>query len=344
MPRERRFLRMGAAAGATVLLASLASCADAGDAADENGDAEFPNGTVTIVVGSGPGSGFDFMARGLSPRLQELWGEDVIVENVPGANQTTAYQEVADADPDGHTILIGIHNTFAISDLQGTLDTPYLDMEWFGTVSTYPWTFFANRDGDIQTFDDLLAEDPIRFGDGGFESPVTPVALSLFDALDEEFVYTPGYDPGETQNAVLSGEQNFVGREAAQFQRYGQEDEFVPIVIASQDGHPQEDEGATLADIEEQYNVEIPERPMFDLDMGMATTPGTPEETVDFMADSIVTLIEEDEEFQEWMVDNLFEEGLTVDNIGREADRARAEALVEDFEDFGVDDLEDRLS
>src|SRR5258708_1408811 len=61
---------------------------------------DFPAKPVRILVGFTPGGGPDLTARQLAPRLSELWKQQVIVENRPGAGGTLAAAQVARAAPD----------------------------------------------------------------------------------------------------------------------------------------------------------------------------------------------------------------------------------------------------
>jgi tripartite-type tricarboxylate transporter receptor subunit TctC len=75
---------------------------------------KFPTKPVRIVVGFSAGSATDMTARMLAPKLSELWGQPVIIENRPGAGSTVASTQVAKATPDGHTLML-VSASFAIT-------------------------------------------------------------------------------------------------------------------------------------------------------------------------------------------------------------------------------------
>ena len=74
---------------------------------------EFPNKLIRIVVGLGPGSSMDLVARTLGPALTEIWGHPVVIENRVGAAGNIAADLVARAT-DGHTLLFA-QNAITIS-------------------------------------------------------------------------------------------------------------------------------------------------------------------------------------------------------------------------------------
>ncbi|MEJ8845374.1 tripartite tricarboxylate transporter substrate binding protein [Variovorax rhizosphaerae] len=76
--------------------------------------AAFPNKTVTLVVPFTSSSGSDIIARIVAPKLSQRWGQPVIVDNKPGASGNLGAQQVANAAPDGHTLLMAI-NTFTMT-------------------------------------------------------------------------------------------------------------------------------------------------------------------------------------------------------------------------------------
>jgi len=98
------------AAAAVLLLAADVALAQA--ASTGSGQA-YPVRPVRLVVPSSPGGGTDASARILAPRLSELLGQQVVVENRPGAATMIGLEVVAKSPPDGHTLVMA-NSTMAI--------------------------------------------------------------------------------------------------------------------------------------------------------------------------------------------------------------------------------------
>ena len=67
----------------------------------------YPTKQIRIVIGTGPTSAPDVLARILQPKLQELWPTGVYIENKPGGIGLLATQDVVRASPDGYSVLFG---------------------------------------------------------------------------------------------------------------------------------------------------------------------------------------------------------------------------------------------
>src|SRR5215211_2230398 len=67
----------------------------------------WPNRFVRLVVPFPPGGGTDVVARILTNRLSEVWGQQFVIENKPGAGSNIGAKTAARAEPDGYTVLIG---------------------------------------------------------------------------------------------------------------------------------------------------------------------------------------------------------------------------------------------
>ncbi len=83
-------------------------------AAGVAGAQAFPAKTVTIVVPFPPAGGADTLARTLAPKLSAMWGQTVIVENRAGASGHIGTEQVANAPPDGYTLVMA--STAAITE------------------------------------------------------------------------------------------------------------------------------------------------------------------------------------------------------------------------------------
>ena len=98
-------LRAKAAAVIAVLLAPLAT-ASAQD---------WPTRAVTMVVPYAAGGPVDTLGRILAARLSEILGQQVVIENMPGAGGMTGSSRVAKAAPDGYTVLLSGSAVLAIN-------------------------------------------------------------------------------------------------------------------------------------------------------------------------------------------------------------------------------------
>src|SRR5437868_1713563 len=95
-----RFSRLARLA-ALVLACVLGVSAQAQSTADK-----YPDRPIRIIVPYPPGGSVDVLGRVIAQRMQENWGQTVIVENRPGAGTMIGTAAAAKADPDGYTLVI----------------------------------------------------------------------------------------------------------------------------------------------------------------------------------------------------------------------------------------------
>jgi tripartite-type tricarboxylate transporter receptor subunit TctC len=74
----------------------------------------YPNRPITLVVPYTPGTGIDILARILSPKISERWGQPVVVDNRPGASGNIGAALVAKAPANGNTMMVAA-NTFTVT-------------------------------------------------------------------------------------------------------------------------------------------------------------------------------------------------------------------------------------
>jgi tripartite-type tricarboxylate transporter receptor subunit TctC len=75
---------------------------------------EYPNKPIRIVVPTPPGAGPDSDLRQMAPKLSQILGQPVVIENKPGASGKIAAEYVSKASPDGYTFILGTPTVFAI--------------------------------------------------------------------------------------------------------------------------------------------------------------------------------------------------------------------------------------
>jgi len=109
---NRRAVLLVAAASMAAALLPLSASAET-----------WPNRPIRLLVGFAPGGGTDIVARSLAPRMSEVLGQQIVVENRAGAAGTIAADLTAKSPADGYTLLLGHSNSNAIAPF--VLKTPY---------------------------------------------------------------------------------------------------------------------------------------------------------------------------------------------------------------------------
>src|SRR6202163_4062441 len=79
------------------------------------GQASYPNRPVKMIVPFAPGGASDFVARIISPKLGEALGQQIVIENRPGASGNIGMEAAAKASADGYTIFLGNIGTISIN-------------------------------------------------------------------------------------------------------------------------------------------------------------------------------------------------------------------------------------
>ena len=89
----------------------------------------YPNRYVRIVVPFPPGGSTDPVARVLAGRLSEVWGQQVVIENKGGGAHVIGAQQVANATPDGHTMMFAEAGTYVVNPNLYPKDKMPIDIE-----------------------------------------------------------------------------------------------------------------------------------------------------------------------------------------------------------------------
>ena len=172
-------------ARAVALVAAL--CIIAGQAAAQSA-ASFPSRAVRFVVPLTPGGSPDVMARTIAQRLQEVWGQPIVVENRPGGGGNIGAEVVARSAPDGYTWLLAPHNVMVANPyLVKTSFDPLKDLAPVTLVAKVPFVLVVHPSVHATTVKELVAEAKARpgslnYGSSGVGQP-QHLAAELFNSL-----------------------------------------------------------------------------------------------------------------------------------------------------------------
>jgi tripartite-type tricarboxylate transporter receptor subunit TctC len=136
--------------------------------------AEFPTKPVRVLVPFTPGSATDIIARFVTPKMAERWGRPVVIDNRPSAGGIVACQTVAEAAPDGHTLMVTGSN-FAGSAALYMGKLPYDAFKDFAGVTqfaTTPLVLVVAPQLGVKSVKDLIAlakekKGQLNFGSTG---------------------------------------------------------------------------------------------------------------------------------------------------------------------------------
>lgn len=126
---------------------------------------------MRIIDPFGAGGGPDLLARALAPKLSELWGQPVTVENHPGAGATTGPALVAKSPADGYTLLISTSAQAYSAALSRNLPyDPLKDFIPVAALSNQPYVLVAGKSAGITTVRELIAAAKLKPGELKFGS------------------------------------------------------------------------------------------------------------------------------------------------------------------------------
>jgi tripartite-type tricarboxylate transporter receptor subunit TctC len=126
---------------------------------------DYPTRPVRIIEPFGAGGGPDVVARAISPKLSELWGQPVTVENHPGAGSTAAPALVAKSPADGYTLLVNTSAQAYSAVLVKNL--PYDPLKGFIAVApltSQPYVLVSGKSSGITTVRELIAAAKVNPG------------------------------------------------------------------------------------------------------------------------------------------------------------------------------------
>ncbi len=173
---------------------------------------DYPNRPVTMVVPFVAGGPGDIIARLVAEAMRRNLGQEIVVVNVGGAGGTIGTARVAQAKPDGYTILLG-HNGQATSvSLYKSL--PYDPIEGFetiGLITEVPMTIVGKLDLAPKDLKELVVyirerPDRVNYAHSGLGSVAHLCGLMFASATGTKMTFIPYKGGGEVMKDLLAGQ------------------------------------------------------------------------------------------------------------------------------------------
>jgi len=177
----------------------------------------YPNKTIRLVVGFPPGGVSDVLSRAISARLSQNLGQQVVVDNKPGAGTTIASEFIAKSAPDGYTLYFCDATTHAINaSLYRQL--PYDSLKDFTTISllaSTPLLLVVNAALPAKSVPELIALAKARAGQLNYASSgngtIVHLAGESFKTMaGVDLLHVPYKGSAPATLAVIAGEVSFI--------------------------------------------------------------------------------------------------------------------------------------
>jgi tripartite-type tricarboxylate transporter receptor subunit TctC len=132
---------------------------------------EYPTKSVRMIEPFGAGGGPDIIARAISPKLSELWGQPVTVENHPGAGSTGAPALVAKSPADGYTLLVNTSaQAYSAAFANNLPYDPLKDFIPVAPLTSQPYVLVTGKSSGITTVGEVIAKAKAKPGQLTFGS------------------------------------------------------------------------------------------------------------------------------------------------------------------------------
>ena len=205
--RHRPRLRTVAALAVVLLLVSACG----GDEA-----ADYPDRQITVVVPFAAGGPTDTVTRLIAEPMSEVLGQQIVVQNVEGAGGTVAAGQVANAEPDGYTVLMHHIGMSTAPTLYPDLSyDPLEDFETIGLVTEVPMTIIGRRDLEPDTLEELVDyvtenADDVTLANAGIGAASHLCGLLFQQAADVKLTEVPYDGTGPALTDLVGGQVDFM--------------------------------------------------------------------------------------------------------------------------------------
>jgi tripartite-type tricarboxylate transporter receptor subunit TctC len=185
----------------------LVLCASAAGALGQ----AYPSKSIRIVVGFPPGGGNDIIARLVGAKMQDNWGQPVVIDNKPGANSIIAAEFVAKSAPDGYTLLVNATGGMSVNPVLYA-KLPYDSLKDFVPISmvgSFPLVLVVNPSVPANSVQELVAYAKANPGKLNYSSGSTAfqVASEMFKQMTgTDIKHIPYKGSVQSISAVMAGD------------------------------------------------------------------------------------------------------------------------------------------
>ena len=171
----------------------------------------YPSKPIRIVVGFPPGGGNDIIARMVGAKMQESWGQPVVIDNKPGANSIIASEFVAKSAPDGYTLLVNATGGMSVNPvLYAKLPyDPLKDFVPISMVGSFPLVLVVNPAVPAKSVSELVAYARANPGKLNYSAGSTAfqVASEMFKQMTgTDIKHIPYKGSVQSISAVMAGD------------------------------------------------------------------------------------------------------------------------------------------
>jgi tripartite-type tricarboxylate transporter receptor subunit TctC len=198
------------------LAALIALCAFVTPAAAQ----DWPNRPITMVVPFAAGGPVDVSGRIIAPRMSEILGQQVVIENIGGAGGMTGAARVAKAAPDGYTFLLAGSAVLVLNQLmyKRPLYDATADFAPVALISDSARVLIARKDFPANTFPEFVAyakanHKTMQYGSAGAGSGVHVCSLLLDAALGTTITHVPYRGAGPAMQDLIGGRIDFIAEQ-----------------------------------------------------------------------------------------------------------------------------------
>src|SRR5215469_11684159 len=178
MRQSSKLANAGRLACAAALLALFVSAAAA---------QTYPARQITLVIPFAPGGPADFLGRLIGQKMGDDLGQQIVVDNRPGANTIIGAQAVAKATPDGYTLLMAIDGTLVMNPFLYTklAYDPFKDFAPVSLIALVPSAVVGNINVPVNSIKELVDREKAKPGTFqiGISTPTSRVNVGLLNMM-----------------------------------------------------------------------------------------------------------------------------------------------------------------